>query len=191
LLHSRTDFSYHVTIVTDACDVHFEDGNDSAAILCNVVFYTVTHAIVRRVRSSHGATERSGMVAAIPEKTEADMASDPIRILIVNDDEDVLIALERLLEGEGYNTATAWSGKEALDLSRKSRFDLLLVDEHLSDVDAAVLWEALQRHQPNAFRFLMLSRKGVYRHSVGTNHSTVCKWEHADVTSKIRSCLAA
>lgn len=38
------------------------------------------------------------------------MASDPIRILIVDDDEDVLIALERLLEGEGYATATAWSG---------------------------------------------------------------------------------
>jgi CheY-like chemotaxis protein len=130
-------------------------------------------------------------VAAIPEKTEADMASDPIRILIVDDDEDVLIALERLLESEGYNTATAWSGKEALDLSRKSKFDLLLVDEHLADVDAVALWEALQRNQPHAYRFLMLSRKGSWGNIAGTTHSTVCKWEHADMTSKIRSCLAA
>ena len=29
------------------------------------------------------------------------MASDPIKILIVDDDEAVLIELERLLEGEG------------------------------------------------------------------------------------------
>jgi DNA-binding response OmpR family regulator len=121
---------------------------------------------------------------------EAVMASDPIRILIVDDDEDVLIALERLLEGEGYATATAWSGKEALALSQESKFDLLLVDEHLGDVEAAALWEALQRHQPHAFRFLMLSRKGANRFCV-PGHPTLCKWEHGEVTSKIRSCLAA
>jgi len=34
--------------------------------------------------------------------------------------EDVLIELERLLEGEGYSTATAWSGQEALALSGKA-----------------------------------------------------------------------
>ena len=67
------------------------------------------------------------------------MGSDPIRILIVDDDEDVLIRLERLLEGEGYNTATAWSGKEALELSGKAKFDLLLVDEYLGDVETAKL----------------------------------------------------
>lgn len=119
------------------------------------------------------------------------MASDPIRILIVDDDENVLIALERLLEGEGYNTATAWSGKEALDLSQKTKFDLLLVDEHLADVEAAALWEALQRHQPHAFRFLMLSRKSASRYHAETVHSTVFKWEHGDVAAKIRGCLAA
>ena len=55
------------------------------------------------------------------------MASDPIKILIVDDDEEVLIELERLLEGEGYSTATAWSGREALALSDRLRFDLVLV----------------------------------------------------------------
>jgi len=92
-----------------------------------------------------------------------------------------------LLEGEGYNTATAWSGKEALDLSRKSKFDLLLVDEHLADVEAVALWERLQRNQPHAFRFLMLSRRGARGHLAEKTHPAVCKWEHADVTSKIRS----
>jgi CheY-like chemotaxis protein len=121
---------------------------------------------------------------------EAGMASDPIRILIVDDDEDVLIALERLLEGEGYATATAWSGREALALSQASKFDLLLVDEHLGDVEAATLWEALQQHQPHAFRFLMHSRKSASR-VYAPGHPTLCKWEHGEVTSKIRSCLAA
>jgi len=35
------------------------------------------------------------------------MARNPIKILIVDDDQDVLIELEHLLESEGYSTATA------------------------------------------------------------------------------------
>ena len=117
------------------------------------------------------------------------MASDPIKILIVDDDEDVLIELEHLLEGEGYSTMTAWSGQEALRLSENSRFDLLLVDEHLGDIDVGALWEGLARQQPQAFRFLLHTREenGVN----GSVHTQVCKWAHADVKAKIRNCLAA
>ena len=118
------------------------------------------------------------------------MASDPIKILIVDDDEDVLIELERLLEGEGYRTATAWSGREALALSEKGQFDLLLVDEHLGDVDVDALWNELIRQQPNAFRFLMHTR-AENAPGRGNQCRGVCKWEHADVKAKIRSCLAA
>ena len=117
------------------------------------------------------------------------MASDPIRILIVDDDEDVLIALERLLEGEGYATATAWSGKEALALSQASKFDLLLVDEHLGDVEAATLWEALHQHQPHAFRFLMLSRKSASR-VYAPGHPTLGKARRSDFeNSQLPRCL--
>jgi CheY-like chemotaxis protein len=119
------------------------------------------------------------------------MASDPIKILIVDDDEDVLIELERLLEGEGYCTATAWSGHEALALSETGQFDLLLVDEHLADVDLDALWNELVRRQPNAFRFLMHTREESRPDRAKSAHPAVCKWEHADVKAKIRSCLAA
>src|SRR5262249_43099602 len=78
------------------------------------------------------------------------MASDPIKILIVDDDERVLIELERLLEGEGYSTATAWSGREALALSEKARFDLLLLDEHVGDLEFEALRRGLALRQPDA-----------------------------------------
>ena len=116
------------------------------------------------------------------------MARNPIKILIVDDDQDVLIELEHLLESEGYSTATAWSGQEALALSEKLQFDLLLVDEHLADVDAPALFDELVARQPNAFRFLMHTRK---KNLLSFSDTGVCKWEHADVTAKIRRCLAA
>ena len=39
------------------------------------------------------------------------METQRTTILIVDDDEQVLIELERLLEDQGYNTTTAWSGR--------------------------------------------------------------------------------
>jgi CheY-like chemotaxis protein len=119
------------------------------------------------------------------------MGRDPIKILIVDDDEEVLIELERLLEGEGYLTATAWSGREALELSEKLEFDLLLVDEYVGDVESNALWEELQRRQPNAFRFLMHTRRDTAPKSPAASHIAVCKWEHGEVKSQIRKCLAA
>ena len=59
------------------------------------------------------------------------MADQRPKILIVDHDEHVLIALERVLESEGYCTVTAWSGREALQVLGKADFDLLLVDEQL------------------------------------------------------------
>jgi CheY-like chemotaxis protein len=73
------------------------------------------------------------------------MASDPIKILIVDDDEQVLIELERLLESVGYSTTTAWSRDEALAYAKKWQFNLLLVDEHVGGADGGVLLAELKQ----------------------------------------------
>jgi two-component system chemotaxis response regulator CheY len=56
------------------------------------------------------------------------------RVLIVDHDENVLIALQRLLEEARYNTTTAQGGLKALQLLRQGAFDLVLLDDHLPDV---------------------------------------------------------
>jgi DNA-binding response OmpR family regulator len=57
------------------------------------------------------------------------------RILVIDDDEQVLISLECLLENEGYETTVAWSGQEGLALLRSKGFDLVLLDDFLRDVE--------------------------------------------------------
>ncbi len=115
------------------------------------------------------------------------------RILIIDDDEHVLMALERVLESEGYCTATAWSGQEALEILRKSDFDLLLVDEHLPDLNVVSLIKDLQRTRHRAYRVLMCplpdQRDGAERLAPPGIHGSVCKWEHGAITAKIRSYL--
>jgi len=57
------------------------------------------------------------------------------RILVIDDDEQVLISLECLLENEGYETTVAWSGQEGLSLLRSEGFDLVLLDDYLRDIE--------------------------------------------------------
>ncbi len=59
--------------------------------------------------------------------------SEQGKILIADNDEDVLVALEQALEDEGYHTAVTVSGDVAFQILATGAFDLLVLDDYLSD----------------------------------------------------------
>jgi len=67
------------------------------------------------------------------------------QVLLVDNEEDVLVLLEHALETEGYATTTAWSGRQALELLARQSFDLVVLDDQLSDLSAE---ELLQQMHP-------------------------------------------
>jgi DNA-binding response OmpR family regulator len=74
------------------------------------------------------------------------MASVKKHILIADSDEQALIALERLLENEGFETTTAWSTNETMDLLGRDAFDLLLVADHPPELNCeTVLRKTLEK----------------------------------------------
>jgi DNA-binding response OmpR family regulator len=58
------------------------------------------------------------------------------QILIVDNDEYVLLSLERVLQDQGYATAVAVNYEQTLMLLSDCSFDLLILDDHLSDRDS-------------------------------------------------------
>ena len=56
------------------------------------------------------------------------------KILVVDDDELVLLALEELLRPKGYIVETVDSGQKALDLAKKESFDLVILDIVMPEV---------------------------------------------------------
>jgi len=56
-------------------------------------------------------------------------------VLVVDDNEMNRDLLGRRLEQEGYHVAGAGSGKQALDILRQERFDLMLLDLMMPDMD--------------------------------------------------------
>lgn len=63
-------------------------------------------------------------------------AKKEIQLLIADNDESVLIELERVFEDEGYATTTVLTREEVSALLREAEFDLLVLDDHFSDGDS-------------------------------------------------------
>ena len=69
---------------------------------------------------------------------------EPIRLLIVDDEESFTAALRERLEMRGFAVATAAGGDEALALCVDDRFDLALVDLKMPGMDGKELLTRLK-----------------------------------------------
>jgi len=69
------------------------------------------------------------------------------RILVVDDDVNILRVFRRILEKEGYAVDTAETGKDALKKIRKTKFSVCLIDLKLPDMDGTELLKIPTDHE--------------------------------------------
>ena len=74
--------------------------------------------------------------------------SGPARVLVVDDEAEIAELMRAMLEGAGFEVATAESGAVALELLEAARFDAVVSDLRMPDMDGAALWRALQSRWP-------------------------------------------
>ena len=117
----------------------------------------------------------------------------PQRILIIDNDERVLSVMDTFLANAGFGTTTASGGHAALDLLRSQEYDLVLVDDHLSDLPFDGFLKELERLP---FRPLVIMMEpgparswdaGLYR-SLGTSRA-VNKWRPCEVLRAANEAL--
>ena len=68
-------------------------------------------------------------------------------ILVVDDDEMVLMALDELLSPEGYEVHTVLSGKEALEKLDKNDYHLLMLDIIMPEMDGFQLCRKIREKE--------------------------------------------
>jgi CheY-like chemotaxis protein len=71
-----------------------------------------------------------------------------IRILVVDDSDELMGLISRWLEDEGYEVVTAGSGSEAIDAAAVYHPDIVLLDLILPAPDGFAVYEALQQPLP-------------------------------------------
>src|SRR5262245_31242830 len=69
--------------------------------------------------------------------------SSPLELLVVEDTPDSLEFLKELLETAGHKVTTAVTGRDAIRLCGTRKFDLILLDLILPDIDGLSVAEAL------------------------------------------------
>jgi CheY-like chemotaxis protein len=66
------------------------------------------------------------------------------KILVVDDEQDTLISMKMLLENSGYVVNTVVSGKDALNLLKKEKFDLVLLDVMMPEMSGREVLEKIR-----------------------------------------------
>ncbi len=71
------------------------------------------------------------------------------RILVVDDELSMLEILEMMLEEEGYDVTTADSGKRACSLLKTHKYDLVLCDIRLGDINGIDVLRVAKKYYPD------------------------------------------
>ncbi len=61
--------------------------------------------------------------------------TDKLRILVVDDETNVRTLLSEVLQGQGYEVVVASSGEEAVELARKSPFEIVITDMRMPGIN--------------------------------------------------------
>jgi len=81
--------------------------------------------------------------------------TEPARILIIDDDENVRKILEMALKANGYAVDTARDGKEAIEKSNRNFYNLALVDIRLPDMEGTALLTAMRETTPRMVKIVV------------------------------------
>ena len=84
------------------------------------------------------------------------MTAKQPHILIVDDEDDLRLLLHESLEGHGYHISSASDGEEAIELLKRERFDLTLLDIQMPKVNGLQVLKYIREHSPHT-RAVMLT----------------------------------
>jgi two-component system OmpR family response regulator len=69
------------------------------------------------------------------------------RILVVDDDADIVLMIRRILEKAGFEVGSATDGAEALRKIEQEKFDLILLDVMMPGIDGFEVARNIQRNE--------------------------------------------
>jgi signal transduction histidine kinase len=82
------------------------------------------------------------------ERTEPEPEAAPARLLVVDDEENIVLTISEVLRLEGYEVDVAASGREAVARLGEREYDLVLTDLHMGEGDGLSLLEEVRRRSP-------------------------------------------
>jgi len=83
------------------------------------------------------------------------------RILVVDDEENTRLGLSKLLSQEGFVVELAANGSEALEILRRQRFNLVISDINMPDMNGIAFLREISRRFPSTNVIMITAYGGV------------------------------
>lgn len=97
--------------------------------------------------------------AWVPPRIEPEAFAQPVRLLVIEDEEEVREVIGEVLRLAGYEVALAANGLQALSLWREGRFDLTITDIAMPRMSGWEVVRAIREIEPDA-RIILLTGWG-------------------------------
>lgn len=99
-------------------------------------------------------------------------------ILVVDDEKDVLLILEKILTAKGYSVITATNGTNAIALAKSQHPDLIILDIVMPGMDGGEVSAKLQEHPltrsiPVIFLTALLTKREEYQEKYTINSNII------------------
>ncbi|WP_041620286.1 response regulator transcription factor [Stanieria cyanosphaera] len=120
---------------------------------------------------------------------------DSKKLLLIDDDPNLILLVKDYLEFRGYNVMTAENGREALDLLEQSIPDMIICDVMMPEMDGYSLVQHIrQEPRTNRIPVLFLSAKGQSQDRVkglneGADVYMVKPFEPEELVAQVESSL--
>ncbi|MGD9160916.1 MAG: response regulator [Desulfobacteraceae bacterium] len=115
-------------------------------------------------------------------------------ILCVDDEENILNALKRLLRKEGYTLKTAKSGVEGLEIVKNDDIHLVICDQRMPDMGGTEFLAKVKDEYPDVIRVILTGYTDVDSISESVNKGHIYKfllkpWNDQNLKLEIRQCI--
>jgi DNA-binding response OmpR family regulator len=112
------------------------------------------------------------------------------RILVVDDDQDIVQTIKGNLELDGYEVLSAFDGKTGLHIAKTTRPDLIILDLNLPDIDGIKACEIIRREFD--FPIIMLTARDGISDKVlglecGADDYMVKPFNYLELSARIKS----
>ena len=89
------------------------------------------------------------------------------KILIIEDDQDIVSLLEYRLQGYGFKVLTAFDGEKGLELARSKRPDLITLDINLPEINGFTVCSILKADpEYNSIPIIVLTARDGYADNI-------------------------